>query len=134
MSARGAVVASVAAALTLSCGAPTVRPGVPREAQGVEIAPYEAYEECADLVRGDRLDYRYESTSPVDFDIRYREGNAVLSPIVREQATQDSGIFAPRVPTRYCLHWQAGRRGAIIGFRIIIRRSQGLLGPNHNSA
>jgi hypothetical protein len=123
MPTRGAVVVSVATALTLSCAAPTVRPGVPREAQGIEIAPYEAYEECADLVRGDRLDYRYESTSPVDFDIRYREDNAVLSPIVREQSPRDSGIFAPRVPTRYCLHWQAGRRGAIIGFRIIVQRN-----------
>ncbi|HLX27306.1 MAG TPA: hypothetical protein VKV24_02320 [Casimicrobiaceae bacterium] len=120
---RGAIVASVATALALSCAAPAVRPGVPREAQGVEIAPYEAYEECADLVRGDRLDYRYQSTSLVDFDIRYREGDAVLSPIVREQSTQDSGIFAPRVPTRYCLHWQAGRRGAIIGFRVIVHRN-----------
>lgn len=119
---RSAIAASVAMAITIACAAPTVRPGAPREAQGVEIAPYEAYEECADLVRGDRLDYRYQSTSPVDFDIRYREGDAVLSPIVREQSTQDSGIFAPRVPTRYCLHWQAGRRGAIIGFRIIVRR------------
>lgn len=87
------------------------------------IAPYAAHEACADLATGDRLDYRYRSSAALDFDIRYREGGAVLSPIVREQSTADSGIFEARIAARYCLDWQAGPAGAIVGYRILLRRT-----------
>ena len=78
-----------------------------------------------ELASGDRLDYRFESTVPLDFDIRYRQANALLSPIVRQHSTSDSGIFEAREPARYCLDWQAGVDGAIIGYRLVVHPGNG---------
>lgn len=119
------VVAVIMATSAAACATPDVAPGEPRVIDRLVIAPYAAHEACAELAPGDRLDYRYRSSAALDFDIRYREGGAVLSPIVREQSTADSGIFEVRVAARYCFDWQAGAAGAIIGYRVLLRRAPG---------
>jgi len=106
-----------------ACAAPVLQPGEPRAVDRLVIAPYARHETCAQLTAGDRLDYRYESSAALDFEIHYREDAAVLSPIVREQSTSDSGIFEPRATREYCLAWQAGAPGAIIAYRILLRRA-----------
>ena len=116
------IVAPWIAACISSCATPAVAPGEPRIVERLVIAPYGAHEQCAALAAGDRLDYRFDSSTPLDFDIRYRQANAVLAPIVRGHATSDSGIFEAHEPARYCLDWQAGVDGAIIGYRIVVRR------------
>jgi len=122
-SARLAVLAAFAG--VAGCAAPPLSPGEPRVVDRLEIAPYASQEECADLAAGARLDYRYHSSAPLDFDIRYRENQAVLSPIVRERSTGDSGIFEARIPARYCVHWQAGPAGAVIGYSVRVRANGG---------
>jgi hypothetical protein len=109
-------------AAIVACAEPALVAGTPREAEGVVIAPYEAHEECAQLAAGERLDYRYRASEPLDFDIHYHEGNAILSPLVRERSTQDSGTFEAPSAQAYCLMWQAGPPGAIIGYRLLVRR------------
>jgi hypothetical protein len=117
------VMAPCIGACLASCTPPLVAPGEPRIVERLAVAPYAAHEQCAALAAGDRLDYRFESSAPLDFDIRYRQANAVLSPIARGHATSDSGIFEAREPARYCLDWQAGVDGAILGYRIVVRRN-----------
>lgn len=115
---------STAAMLVLpvaACTTPPIAPGVPREVQRVVIAPYQSYDECMRLARGDRLDWRYESTEPLAFGIHYSEDNAVLSPVVREHSTTDAGTFEARLAQEYCLTWESGPPGAIIGYRVLLR-------------
>ena len=113
----GAALAVAAAACTT---APVV-PGVPRDVARVVIAPYQSHYECMRLAQGDRLDWRYESTEPLAFDIQYREDQAVLSPVVREHSTTDSGTFVARLAQDYCLTWESGPPGAIISYRVLVR-------------
>lgn len=105
-----------------SCATGAPARGDARAVERLAIAPYGAHEECVDLAVGDRLDYRFESSAPVDFDIRYREANALVAPIVRPHSTADSDIFEAQVRARYCLAWQAGADGTIIGYRVLVRR------------
>lgn len=114
---------SMLAAGVGACAAPALQPGAPRAVDRLVIAPYASHETCAQLMAGDRLDYRYDSSAALDFEIHYRDGGAVLSPIVREQSTSDRGIFEPRAAREYCLAWQAGAPGAIIAYRILLRRA-----------
>ena len=104
-----------------SCATSPLAPGTPRVVERLAIAPYAAHEECVDLAIGDRLDYRFESSAPLDFDIRYSEANAVVAPIVRAHSTADSDIFEARVAAHYCLDWQTGADGAVIGYRLLVR-------------
>ena len=121
--------ATVAVSLTLlalplfGCAARPIDAGAPRVVERLVIAPYAMQEECADLAVGDRLDYRYESSAPVDFSLHYIDARARLAPIVREQSTADSGVFEARLAQRYCASWEAGPPGAIVSYRLALRRA-----------
>ena len=93
-----------------------------RSVDALGIAPYAMHEECFDLALRDRLDYRYQSSEPIDFDIRYRNGGVVVAPIVRPHSTSDSDIFEALVAARYCASWQAGAEPATIDYRLLVRR------------
>ena len=116
--ARMGIVACVASCASAPLGSDT------RAADALAIAPYDMHDECFDLAIGDRLDYRYESSAPVDFDIRYREGSVVVSPIVRPHSTADSDIYETRVPARYCTAWQSGAEATSIGYRLLVHRAK----------
>lgn len=115
-----ATLAIVAAALAGCADKPLV-PGEPRTVAKRDLAPYAFHEDCADLVPGDRLDYRFESTEPVKFNIHYHDANMILMPITRDGVTSDSGVFAPQLKQGYCLMWEAGAAGATIAYRMQIR-------------
>lgn len=120
---RATPFASIALAPMLlgACTTAPIAPGVPREMSRVVIAPYQSHDECVRLARGDRIDWRYESSEPLAFNIQYREDNAVLSPVVRDHSATDSGTFEAQVGSDYCLTWESGPPGAIIAYRVLLR-------------
>ena len=120
--ARIALVIAGACALA-ACASPRIAPGEPKVVTKLVLAPYASHDDCVDLTPSDRLDYSFDSTLPVTFGIRYRDGNVSVMPITRERATSDAGIFAPVLAREYCLTWEAGGAGAVIDYRALIRRA-----------
>lgn len=114
--------AIVASALVLGgCAQQPIVAGQPRLGY-VELAPYATHEDCADLVAGDRLDYRFESTEPITFMIYYRDGGASIAPINRDKTLSEAGVFAARIAARYCLSWEAHEGGSLVNYRANIRK------------
>jgi hypothetical protein len=114
----------VPAALTLAaCTALTVTAGTPKTVTGHPLPPYELHRECMRLAPGDRVDYSFDSSEPVAFDIRYHDGKAVVMPVARAMSRADAGVFAPPLAQDYCLAWEAGPAGALIDYRIRLRRA-----------
>jgi hypothetical protein len=115
--------ATLLALLAAACATDApLTPGTPKVVAEKAIAPYEFHEECMHLERGDRLDYRFESDQPLAFNIRYHEQNLVLMPITRTAITSDAAIFSPVVAQDYCLTWEAGPSGAVLSYRVVLRR------------
>jgi len=112
-------------ALAACAATDTIVADSPRAATEHAIAPFEFHEECARLAPGDRIDYRFEAKAPVAFEIYYKEGIAYVAPVTREDVKEDSGVFQARLPQRYCLRWEAGQQGALLDFRIRLRRAAG---------
>ena len=75
-----------------------------------------------ELSPGDRLDFRFESTDPVAFNVHYHDGKLVVMPITRDGVTADAGVYAPPIRQGYCLMWEAGAAGATIAYRYVVRR------------
>jgi hypothetical protein len=73
------------------------------------------------LAVGDRVEFAFESTQPVEFNIHFHEGKAVVMPISRSRTLGDSGVFASQIDQDYCLVWEAGVTGAIIDYRIRVK-------------
>lgn len=123
---RTLVAASVLAATLLAgCAAPdTFVADEPRTATEQPIAPYAFHEECAALQEGAKLDYHFEAKAPVTFQIYYREGNAFISTVNRDDVTEFGGVFSVPAARRYCLRWDAGPQGAVVDFRIRLRQAK----------
>ncbi len=109
---------SFVALLLAACATDTMKSGETRTVKDQVIAPFEFHEECMTLATGDRIDYRFESSTLLDFDIRYREGSALISTISRNDARGDSGVFLSPLVRRYCTHWQTGPQGAILDYQL----------------
>ena len=102
--------------------ATTLAPGDPKIVKAHPVASYQIYEECFRLNEGDRVEFRFESNEPVDFNIHYHEGPAIVMPISRDQSREDAGVYVARLAQDYCLIWEAGAAGALIDYRILIKR------------
>ena len=119
---RGLALVSAWVLVVSACAERPLVAGEPKFVSKLELAPYAAHEECADLVPGDRLDYRFESTEPLAFNIHYHDANAIVMPITRENVITDAGLFAPKIAHGYCLMWEAGAAGAALDYRVLVRR------------
>ncbi|HET9751080.1 MAG TPA: hypothetical protein VFS06_17430 [Casimicrobiaceae bacterium] len=118
---RDASTGIAVAACVVACAASPAAPDVPRDVAHLPIAPYAEHEACIDGAPGERLDYRWQASEPVDFTIRYREGGAMVAPVVREGSRGDSGLLELRLRERYCVHWQAGPAGAVVDYRFVLK-------------
>jgi hypothetical protein len=108
-------------ALVAGCVVAPVTADKPKFVTGHPLPPYESFRECVRLSRDDRLEYSFEASEPVDFDIRYDEGNVVVAPIVRDKSHADAGVFVARIVRDYCLVWEAGPAGALVDYRLRLR-------------
>jgi len=86
------------------------------------MSPYVVHEECLRVAAGERIEYYFTSDFPLNFNVHFHEGSAVLMPIVRDKVTEDSGVYAPRFPQDYCLMWEAGSTGATIDYAVRLRQ------------
>ncbi len=116
--------ALVTLALLTGCAVAPVAADRPKVVSGHPLPPYESFRECTRLSPDDRLEYSFEATDPVDFDIRYHEGDVVVAPIVRERSLADAGVFVARIARDYCLVWEAGAAGTLVDYRLRLRPAQ----------
>lgn len=114
------LLAAAAGGVLGGCATDTLISGEGRAADGYVIAPFEFHEECGTIAAGERVDFRFNATQPVHFELYHKDGIARIAPLARSDVTEWSGVFPPPVTRRYCLRWDAGREGALVDYRIRI--------------
>jgi hypothetical protein len=113
----------VAALAFCGCAAPGITADAPRIVRAHPLPPYQIHEECFALAPGDRVEYTFASDEPVAFNLHYREGSAVVMPVARDGSRDDAGVYVARIAHDYCLTWEAGPAGALLDFRVRLRRA-----------
>jgi hypothetical protein len=111
------------AAPLAACAAPLLEPDAPKSVFAQRIAPYEWHEECAQMARGDALEYTFDSRDPVQFNIHYHEGSTAVFPVLRENVRRESGRFEAMSAQDYCLMWEAGPAGTLLDYRVVMKRA-----------
>lgn len=106
------------------CAAAALAPGTPKEVLGLPLPPYQMHEECFALARGASVTWRFRAQAPLAFDVRYRDGAALVLPIVRERVQADEGRFEALEAHRYCLAWEAGARGTPLDYTITLEAAR----------
>jgi len=120
VSTRGIVIAAFALS---GCAIPPFASDEPRVGKGEKLGPFDGREECMRLAVGDRVEFTFTSTEPVDFNVHYHEGKTVVMPLAREKTREDAGILPIALAHDYCLMWEAGPAGAVIDYRIRLKRA-----------
>ncbi len=105
------------------CAAPLLEADAPKSVFAHRIAPYEWHEECAQMARGDALEYTFESREPVQFNIHYREGSTAVYRLALDGVRRESGRFEALQPQDYCLLWEAGAAGTLLDYRVVMKRA-----------
>jgi hypothetical protein len=119
---RVAALALGALAMLAACAEAPLAPGTPKIVRAERLGPYDSTQYCVALVLDDRLHFHYTASAPVQFELTYREHNAVLAPIVRDWTTEDSGVYVARLAREYCARWEAGPAAALLDYRLTLQR------------
>jgi hypothetical protein len=106
------------------CGAFAASPDKKGATQAVDVSlqPKKMHEECLRMEKGDKRQYSWKSSSPVDFNIHYHEGPEVFYPVKRDGMRGDGGTFTAKVATDYCWMWTARGAAAQVTGRIDPKR------------
>ncbi len=105
-------------ALASGCASDPYRFDAPRGAVGVELTPYARHEECVALNQGQRFDFYFVTTAMVAFNIHYRDANAVIMPVARDDAMRESGVFVADHKDIYCVAWKAGVEPSLLEYEL----------------
>lgn len=118
---HGTIAAVASACVLAGCAAGTTGKYDLKNVRNHGMSPYVVHEECLRVAPGEKIEYTFTSTFPLNFNIHYHEGSTVIMPIVKDKVTEGAGIYAPRIPQDYCLMWEAGATGATIDYGVRLR-------------
>jgi len=110
--------AALAVVLVAACAHAPTTLDAPRVASGLAVEPYGLHQECVVMAAGERIEFRFRTSTPVAFNIHYHEGNAVIEPVTRAGATDEAGDFTADALRTYCLTWEAGAEGSSINYKV----------------
>ena len=105
-------------AVIAGCALTPARLDAPKSVAGLELTPFSIAEECLSLQAGERIDFRFDASVPVAFNVHFREGNAVILPFSRERTAREEGDFTADRAEVYCLSWEAGPAGTTVNYRV----------------
>ena len=100
-------------------GSAAQEPGLTTKREVIQAGA--AHEECFRLESGDQVDYQFESSKALSFNIHYHEGDKVLEPVKLANALYGRNTYKAAVAQAYCLMWaNPGKAEAKLqyGFRI----------------
>ena len=75
-------------------------------AKPVVLKPGKTHEKCMVLDSGQKLEYRFEATAKINFNLHYDKGDSLYYPVKLDRTTGESGIYETKSREKYCLLWE----------------------------
>ena len=99
-----AMFAAVIAGAALAAGDGAPEHGLTKKLE--VIKPGAEHEECFRLEQGDAVDYSFESSRAVYFNIHYHDANRVVEPVRLPDALLGSNTYKATAAQDYCMMWE----------------------------
>ncbi len=89
------------------------------------IKPSGMHEDCIELMPSQILDYSFESSNRVNFNIHYHENSDIIYFTAVDNTSKEYGSFNPKKKQYYCLMWTNPSNESIsITYTYNVRKSQ----------
>jgi hypothetical protein len=85
------------------------------------VAPGKFAEICGRLTRADAVDWRFEASGPLNFNIHYHEGKDVRYPERRDAVAGASGRLQVALDQDYCWMW-TNKSGQAVDLNVRLTR------------
>lgn len=92
------IVLALAVPLAVTAQSPVAKP--------VTIKPGKIFEKCMNLVPPQKIEYRFESTAKINFNLHYHKGEQVYYPVKLDRTNGESGLYEAKAKETYCLMWE----------------------------
>ena len=83
-------------------------------AREIPVAPGKFKEVCAPLKAGDRVEWRFSSSTETAFNVHYHVGDKAVYPEKRDAVSEANGMLAVDRDEHYCWMWMAGAKPAAV--------------------
>lgn len=70
------------------------------------LKPGKPFEKCMVLDSGQKIEYRFDTSAKVNFNLHYNKGDAFYYPVKLDRTTGESGRYEVRSREKYCLAWE----------------------------
>jgi hypothetical protein len=94
--------AAIGLALVSCASVPELMPPRPLR---IEIQSGKIAEECFALAAEERIDYQFEASAGVDFNLHTHRGGQIVTPVDVKRTRAQAGIFASPRAEEYCMMW-----------------------------
>jgi len=69
------------------------------------IKPLGMHEDCMELMPNQMLDYSFESSNSLNFNIHYHDDSEIIYLVIADNTFKEHGSFCPEKQQYYCLMW-----------------------------
>jgi hypothetical protein len=87
----------------------------------MDVAPGRFAEACGRLANGDKVSWSFEGSAPMDFNVHYHEGKAVVFPVRQNGVAAARGTLSAEMPQDYCWMW-TNESGKTVTLRLLMTR------------
>lgn len=105
-----AAVAALCATVAAHAAEPLLMSPIPWNAQGrfeqeLQVPEQGVVEACEKLAAGARVQWRYEASAPLDFNVHYHRGKKVDMPVRHDGVARAEALFKAASAQDYCWMW-----------------------------
>lgn len=70
------------------------------------IKPGKVFEKCMALEPPQKIEYRFESATKLNFNLHYQKGDQTYYPVKLDRTNGESGLYEAKAKEVYCLMWE----------------------------
>ena len=94
-------------AVTIAMAVSAVVPSVHAQpTKPVVVKPGKMVEKCLTLEPPQKIEYRFESSAKLNFNLHYQKGEQVYYPVKLDRTNGESGLYEAKAREIYCLMWE----------------------------
>ena len=98
-------ITTVSLALSAGLGVMGWRILQPGASEQLTLLPSELHEVCFDIAPPIKLEYDFQTSHPVQFNLHYHDEDNVLFPVPEQLTRTEQATFTPESEQVYCLMW-----------------------------